>query len=103
MLRPTPYPGSDLTCFSPGSRICDFVFDRVVSLWFDIKQIGATAPRPGWKLSQTNVQPDSAKAHVIIYSRPGCHLCDEAKHAIEAAHCSDKYTFAEINIESDPS
>lgn len=44
----------------------------------------------------------SAKAHVVIYSRPGCHLCDEAKQAIEAAGCLDEYTLAEINIESDP-
>jgi glutaredoxin len=47
------------------------------------------------------MQP-SAKAHVVIYSRPGCHLCDEAKQAIEAARCQDKYTLDEINIESDP-
>jgi glutaredoxin len=44
----------------------------------------------------------SAKAHVVIYSRPGCHLCDEAKRAMEAAECQDEYTLAEINIESDP-
>jgi glutaredoxin len=44
----------------------------------------------------------SAKAHVIIYTRPGCHLCDEAKQAIESAHCADEYTLEEINIESDP-
>ena len=44
----------------------------------------------------------SAKAHVVIYTRPGCHLCDEAKQAIEAAHCVDEYTLEEINIESDP-
>jgi glutaredoxin len=43
-----------------------------------------------------------AKAHVIIYSRPGCHLCDEARQAIEAARCPDEYTIAEIDIESDP-
>lgn len=43
-----------------------------------------------------------AKASVIIYSRPGCHLCDEAKRAIEAAECPDEYTLDEINIESDP-
>jgi glutaredoxin len=43
-----------------------------------------------------------AKARVIIYSRPGCHLCDEAKQAIEAAHCGEEYTLDEINIESDP-
>ena len=50
----------------------------------------------------TTVQPASAKAHVIIYSRPGCHLCDKAKQAIQAANCQDKYTLAEIDIESDP-
>jgi len=44
----------------------------------------------------------SAKAHVIIYSRPGCHLCDEAKQAIKATQSLDEYTLEEINIESDP-
>jgi glutaredoxin len=43
-----------------------------------------------------------AKLNVIIYSRPGCHLCDEAKQNIEAAGCPDEYTLDEINIESDP-
>ena len=41
------------------------------------------------------------KARVIIYSRPGCHLCDEAKAAIENSDCSDYYTLEEVNIESD--
>jgi glutaredoxin len=44
----------------------------------------------------------STKAHIVIYSRPGCHLCDEAKQAIEAAQCLGEYTLEEINIESDP-
>ncbi len=44
----------------------------------------------------------TAKVQVIIYSRPGCHLCDEAKQAIESAECLDEYTLEEINIESDP-
>lgn len=48
------------------------------------------------------MRPTASKAHVIIYSRPGCHLCDEAKQAIEAAQCLDEYTLDEINIESDP-
>jgi len=43
-----------------------------------------------------------SKAHVVIYSRPGCHLCDEAKQVIEAAPCPNEYTLNEINIESDP-
>lgn len=42
-----------------------------------------------------------SKAHVIVYSRPGCHLCDEAKAAILSAGCSDKFVLEEINIESD--
>jgi glutaredoxin len=41
------------------------------------------------------------KPHVIIYSRPGCHLCEEAKAAIKSADCSDEFTLEEINIESD--
>ena len=41
------------------------------------------------------------KAYVIVYSRPGCHLCDDAKLAIETAGCSDRFTLEEINIESD--
>lgn len=42
------------------------------------------------------------KPQVIVYSRPGCHLCDEAKHLIQSAGCEDRFTLAEINIESDP-
>jgi glutaredoxin len=42
-----------------------------------------------------------SKPHVIIYSRPGCHLCEEAKAAIMSAGCSDRFTLEEVNIESD--
>ena len=42
-----------------------------------------------------------SKPHVIVYSRPGCHLCDEAKAAILSAGCSDEFVLEEINIESD--
>jgi glutaredoxin len=42
-----------------------------------------------------------SKINVIIYSRPGCHLCDEAKAAIMSAGCSDLFTLEEVNIESD--
>lgn len=41
------------------------------------------------------------KRHVIIYSRPGCHLCEEAKSAIASAGCSEQFVLEEINIESD--
>jgi len=42
-----------------------------------------------------------SKRHVIIFSRPGCHLCDDAKAAIQNSGCSDQFTLEEINIESD--
>ncbi len=42
-----------------------------------------------------------SKVHVIIYSRPGCHLCDEAKASILSAGCSDQFVLEEIDIESD--
>ena len=41
------------------------------------------------------------KRRVTIYSRPGCHLCDEAKSAIRNAGCDDLFTLEEVNIESD--
>lgn len=43
-----------------------------------------------------------SKRHVIVYSKPGCHLCDEAKAMIENAGVSDRFTLVEVNIESDP-
>ncbi len=42
------------------------------------------------------------KTKVIIYSRPGCHLCEEAKEAMRAASCEGGFTLDEVNIESDP-
>jgi glutaredoxin len=39
--------------------------------------------------------------HVVIYSRPGCHLCEEAKKVIEASGYREEYTLEVINIESD--
>lgn len=39
---------------------------------------------------------------VIIYSKPGCHLCEEAKAEIQAAGSEEEYALEEINIETDP-
>jgi glutaredoxin len=44
----------------------------------------------------------SQKPHVILYTKPGCHLCDDAKREIERAGSHDAYTFEEVNILSDP-
>jgi glutaredoxin len=41
------------------------------------------------------------KALVTLYTRPGCHLCEEAKAEIEAANCAESYTLEEVNIDLD--
>lgn len=43
-----------------------------------------------------------SRAHVIVYSRPGCHLCDEAKATIESVRQGDEFTIEEVNIDGDP-
>ena len=42
------------------------------------------------------------RAIVIIYSRPGCHLCEEAKSTILSAGCLDEFELREVNIDEDP-
>ena len=42
------------------------------------------------------------KAQVVLYSKPGCHLCEEMKEEIDRAGCSDLYELDEVNIEDDP-
>jgi glutaredoxin len=41
------------------------------------------------------------RAIVIIYSRPGCHLCQEAKATILSSGCSDEFELREVNIDED--
>ena len=43
----------------------------------------------------------SVKARVVLYTRPGCHLCEEAKAEMRGAGCAESYTLEEINIEAD--
>ena len=38
---------------------------------------------------------------VEIYSRPGCHLCDDAKEIIERVRKRIAFTLRTINIETD--
>ena len=42
------------------------------------------------------------KAHVVLYTRPGCHLCEDAKQEMLSANCADEYALEEINIDNDP-
>ena len=41
------------------------------------------------------------QVQVILYSKPGCHLCEVMKKEMVKADCAELYTLREINIESD--
>ena len=40
-------------------------------------------------------------AQVTLYSKPGCHLCEEMKSEIARADCAEAFDLKEVNIESD--
>jgi glutaredoxin len=44
----------------------------------------------------------ATKPHVIFYTKPGCHLCQEALREIGKSRCEGQFTFEEIDILSDP-
>ncbi|MDP6605098.1 MAG: glutaredoxin family protein [Dehalococcoidia bacterium] len=48
----------------------------------------------------------SARYEVVLYSRPGCHLCDDARRALEQLQREPggepAFELREVDIESDP-
>ena len=40
-------------------------------------------------------------AAVTLYGRPGCHLCDEARDALERVRADTPFELVEIDIEGD--
>jgi glutaredoxin len=53
-------------------------------------------------MDETKDTDDPRKALVTLYTRPGCHLCDEARQAMLAARCEELYTLREIDIDLAP-
>ena len=53
-------------------------------------------------MDATDERREAHRAQVTLYTRPNCHLCDEAKQAIRDAGCPDQFTLREINIDLDP-
>ena len=45
----------------------------------------------------------SGNIKIIIYSKPGCHLCDEAKAEIVKLRSRFTLEIHEVNVEEDPS
>jgi glutaredoxin len=40
-------------------------------------------------------------SRVTLYGRPGCHLCDEAREALQRVRTRTPFTLEEVNIETD--
>jgi glutaredoxin len=38
---------------------------------------------------------------VTLYTRPGCHLCDDARSALEKLRAEVEFELEEVNIETD--
>jgi glutaredoxin len=38
---------------------------------------------------------------VTLYSRPGCHLCDDARAVLERVRAGAPFTLVEVDIEAD--
>jgi glutaredoxin len=47
-------------------------------------------------------RPDVKPREVTLYTRPGCHLCEEAKAAIAPLLREFRATLREINVDNDP-
>ena len=44
----------------------------------------------------------SSLPEVVLYTRTGCHLCDEAKEQIRRAQSGTPFAFREVDIDLDP-
>jgi glutaredoxin len=42
------------------------------------------------------------RVRVTLYTRRGCHLCDDAKAAILLADCGVAYELDEVDVDADP-
>jgi glutaredoxin len=43
----------------------------------------------------------SAPAHITLYGRPGCHLCDDALAVLERVRAGTPFQLETVNIEDD--
>lgn len=41
------------------------------------------------------------RVQVVLYTKPGCHLCEEMKEVMITSGCEELYSLAEVDIEND--
>ncbi|MCW2755553.1 MAG: hypothetical protein JWQ32_2964 [Marmoricola sp.] len=47
-------------------------------------------------------EPEDHPARVLLYSKPGCHLCDDARAVIERVCAEVGTSYEEVDISADP-
>jgi glutaredoxin len=48
------------------------------------------------------VSVETGRARVLLYAKPGCHLCDDARAVIESVCAEVGVSYDEIDITGDP-
>ena len=43
-----------------------------------------------------------AEPRLVLFTRPGCHLCEDAKHALERIEAATGEAWTEVTIDGDP-
>ena len=52
---------------------------------------------PPWRRKKTE-----PARHIVLYTRHGCHLCDDAAALLEPARAQHGFTLETVDIDSDP-
>ena len=60
------------------------------------------ARRLGAKEPNAEGRPERTPVPLVLYTRPGCHLCDVMKDQIEEARLARPFELMEVDIETDP-
>ena len=48
------------------------------------------------------IRENQSLLEIVLYTRAGCHLCDETKEIIRGAQAETPFAFHEVDIDLDP-
>src|SRR5687767_9919639 len=80
-------------------RVARFIFHYEGAATAGKYVLDSPAGRDGPAPSEGEKMAD--KPHVVFYTKPGCHLCDEAREEMWNSGCAGLYTYEEVDILSD--
>jgi glutaredoxin len=63
--------------------------------------MGEVAPRPGRPQADSAPRPGGPPRHLILYTRPDCCLCDDARAALQRAQAAHPFVLHERDIDRD--